>query len=85
MSTAGGLGALAAGSYLLDKEMNTSKGSSINADKINNAGTIGGSGIGLRFGDLVNGFNPGTWLRNPKEGAKGLVNFFTLGFLNKLM
>lgn len=79
----GGLAALAALSYLGDKEMNESKGSFINADKLNNAGTIGKSGIGFRMGDLANGFNPGTWLSDPSKAGKGLVNVFTLGFLDK--
>lgn len=79
----GGLGALAGLSYLGDKEMNESKGSFINADKINDMGTIGKSGIGLRGGDLVNGFNPATWVSDPGKAAKGLVNVFTLGFLDK--
>lgn len=83
MGGIGGLGALAGLSYLGDKEMNESKGSAINADKINDIGTIGKSGIGLRGGDLVNGFNPATWVSDPGKAAKGLVNVFTLGFLNK--
>lgn len=83
MSGLGGLGALAGLSYLGDKEMNESKNSPINADKLNNMGTIGKSGIGFRGGDLVNGFNPGTWVSDPGKAAKGLVNVFTLGFLNK--
>lgn len=79
----GGLGALAGLSFLGDKEMNESKGSPINAEKINDIGTIGDTGIGLRGGDLVNGFNPATWVSDPGKAAKGLVNVFTLGFLNK--
>lgn len=79
----GGLGALAGLSYLGDKEMNESKSSIINADKINDMGTIGKSGIGLRGGDLVNGFNPATWVSDPGKAGKGLVNVFTLGLLNK--
>ena len=81
-AAAGGLGALAAGAFLVDKEMNESKGSMINADKINKMGSV--NGIGLRFGDLANGFNPGTWVSDPKKAAKGLGNFFTLGFLDKI-
>lgn len=81
---AGGMmAALAALGYLGDKEMNESKGSMINADKINNMFTIGDSGIGFRGGDLVNGFNPATWLSDPMKAGKGLVNVFTLGFLDK--
>lgn len=83
MGGLGGLGALAGLSYLGDKEMNESEGSSINADKINDMGTIGDTGIGLRGGDLVNGFNPATWVSDPGKAAKGLVNVFTLGFLDK--
>lgn len=79
-----GLGALAALSYLGDKEMNENKGSWINTDKLNNAGTIGGSGIGLRFGDFGNGFNPATWLSDPKKAGKGLVNAFTFGLADKV-
>lgn len=90
---AGGAGALGAGgmlaglaglSYLGDKEMNENKGSIINADKLNNAGTIGGSGIGFRAGDLVNGFNPATWLSDPKKAGKGLANAFTFGLADKV-
>jgi len=84
-SSAGGLGALAALAYLGDKEMNESKGSIINADKLNNMGTVGGSGIGLRFGDFANGFNPATWLSDPKKAAKGLGNAFTFGLLDKVI
>lgn len=85
-AAAGGgmLAGLSALSYLGDKEMNENKGSIINADKLNNAGTIGKSGIGIRFGDFANGFNPATWLSDPKKAAKGLGNAFTLGFLDKL-
>lgn len=83
MGSIGGLGALAGLSYLGDKEMNESKSSVINTDKLNNAGTIGKSGIGLRGGDLVNGFNPATWVSDPGKAGKGLVNVFTLGLLNK--
>lgn len=85
-AAAGGgmLAGLAALSYLGDKEMNENKGSMINADKLNNAGTIGKSGIGIRFGDFANGFNPATWLSDPSKAAKGLGNAFTLGFLDKL-
>lgn len=75
-----GLGALA---YLGDKEMNESEGSIINADKLNDMGSY--KGIGFRAGDLVNGFNPATWVSDPKKAAKGLGNFFTLGFLDKLI
>lgn len=78
----GGLGGLAALGYLGDKEMNENKGSFINADKLNNMGSV--NGIGFRGGDLVNGFNPATWLSDPKKAAKGLGNFFTLGFLDKI-
>jgi hypothetical protein len=85
MSNAGGLGALAALSYLGDKEMNESKGSFINADKLNKVGTVGKSGIGLRFGDFANGFNPATWLSDPKKAAKGLGNAFTFGLLDKVI
>lgn len=80
--TAGGLAGLAALSYLGDKEMNENKGSMINADKLNSMGSV--NGIGLRFGDLANGFNPATWLSDPSKAAKGLGNFFTLGFLDKI-
>jgi hypothetical protein len=83
-SSGGGLAALAALSYLGDKEMNESKGSIINADKLNNAGTIGDSGIGIRFGDFANGFNPATWLSDPKKAGKALVNAFTFGIGDKL-
>lgn len=83
MGSLGGLSALAGLSYLGDKEMNESKGSIINADKLNDMGTIGDTGIGLRGGDLVNGFNPATWVSDPGKAAKGLVNVFTLGFLDK--
>jgi hypothetical protein len=86
-AAAGGgmLAGLAALSYLGDKEMNENKGSIINADKLNDAGTIGGSGIGIRFGDFANAFNPATWLSDPKKAGKGIVNAFTLGFLDKFM
>lgn len=80
---AGGLGALGALAYLGDKEMNESKNSPINAEKLNKMGSV--NGIGFRGGDLVNGFNPGTWLSDPKKAAKGLGNFFTLGFLDKII
>lgn len=83
LGAGGMLAGLAALGYLGDKEMNKSKNSPINAEKINKMGSV--NGIGLRFGDLVNGFNPATWIRNPKEGAKGLGNFFTLGFLDKII
>jgi hypothetical protein len=83
MGSAGGLAGLAALGYLADKEMNGSKDSFINTDKLNNSGSIGGSGIGLRFGDFANGFNPATWARNPKQGAKSLVNAFTFGLGDK--
>ncbi len=89
-AAAGGTGALGAGGmlaglaalgYLGDKEINQSDNSMISKDKLN---SLSVDGIGLRFGDLVNGFNPATWIRSPKEGAKGLGNFFTLGFLDKI-
>lgn len=83
--TGGMLAGLAALSHLTDKEMNESRGSIINADKLNNMGTIGDSGIGLRGGDLVNGFNPATWLSDPKKAAKGLGNAFTFGLLDKIL
>lgn len=83
MGAAGGLAGLGALAYLGDKEMNENKGSFINADKLNNAGTIGNSGVGFRMGDLANGFNPATWVSDPGKAGKGLVNVFTLGFLNK--
>lgn len=85
MSNAGGLGALALASWLGDKEMNENKGSIINADKLNRAGTLGKSGIGLRFGDFANGFNPATWMSDPKKAAKGLGNAFTFGLLDKVI
>lgn len=87
----GGLGALGAGAgavlggLLADSEMNENPNSVINADRINNMGTIGNSGIGLRGGDLVNGFNPATWLSDPKKAAKGLGNAFTFGLLDKIL
>jgi hypothetical protein len=80
----GGIAGLAALGYLGDKEMNENKGSIINADKLNNAGTLGGSGIGIRFGDFANGFNPATWLSDPKKAGKGLVNGFTFGLADKV-
>ncbi len=83
MSSAGPFAALAAAGYLADKEMNESEGSFINADKLNDAGSIGNSGIGLRFGDFANGFNPATWLSDPKKAGKGLVNAFTFGLGDK--
>lgn len=82
MGAAGGVAGLAALGHIVDKEMNENKGSMINADKINKMGSV--NGIGLRFGDLANGFNPATWMSDPKKAAKGLGNFFTLGFLDKL-
>jgi len=84
MGSAGMLGGLAALGYLGDKEMNENKGSIINADKLNDAGSIGNSGIGFRMGDFANGFNPATWLSDPKKGANGLLNGFTLGFWDKI-
>lgn len=83
MGAGGWLAGLAALSYLGDKEMNESKGSIINADKLNDMGSY--KGIGFRGGDLVNGFNPATWVSDPKKAAKGLGNFFTLGFLDKII
>lgn len=85
MGSAGPLAGLAALSFLGDKEMNENKGSMINADKLNNMGTIGGSGIGLRIGDFGNAFNPATWVSDPKKAGKAIVNAFTLGFLDKFM
>lgn len=83
LGAAGGLAGLAALGYLGDKEMNENKGSIINADKLNDMGSIGNSGIGFRAGDLVNGFNPATWLSDPKKAGKGLVNAFTFGLGDK--
>jgi hypothetical protein len=83
MGAGGMLAGLAALGYLGDKEMNENKGSIINADKLNDAGSIGNSGIGLRAGDLVNGFNPATWLSDPKKAGKGLINAFTFGLGDK--
>lgn len=84
LGAGGMLAGLAGLSWLGDKEMNENKGSMINADKLNNMGTIGGSGIGFRGGDLVNGFNPATWLSDPKKAGKGLVNAFTFGLADKV-
>lgn len=83
MGAGGMLAGLAALSYLGDKEMNENKGSIINADKLNDAGSIGNSGIGLRFGDFANGFNPATWVSDPKKAGKGLINAFTFGLGDK--
>lgn len=80
---AGGmLAGLAALSHLTDKEMNESESSIINADKLNDMGSV--NGIGLRAGDLANGFNPATWLSDPKKAAKGLGNALTLGLMGKI-
>lgn len=82
MGGAGGVMGLAALSHLFDREMNENKGSMINADKLNKMGSI--KGIGLRGGDLMNGFNPATWMSDPKKAAKGLGNAFTFGLMDKL-
>lgn len=79
---AGGLGALAAASHLVDQNMNENPNSAFNADRINNMGSV--NGIGLRGGDLINGFNPATWASDPKKAAKGLGNAFTFGLMDKI-
>jgi len=81
LGSAGGIAGLAALAFLGDKEMNESKNSPISTDKLN---SLSYKGIGLRGGDLVNGFNPATWLSDPKKAAKGLANAFTFGIADKI-
>jgi len=85
LGAGGGLAGLAALSFLGDKEMNENPNSMINADKLNDMGTIGSSGIGLRAGDFANAFNPATWVSDPKKGAKAMGNAFTFGLLDKIL
>jgi len=81
LGSAGGIAGLAALAYLGDKEMNESENSIISTDNLN---SLSYKGIGLRGGDLVNGFNPATWLSDPKKAAKGLANAFTFGIADKI-
>lgn len=81
LGAAGGVAGLAALAFLGDKEMNESKNSPISTDKLN---SLSYKGIGLRGGDLINGFNPATWASDPKKAAKGLANAFTFGLADKI-
>lgn len=82
-----GIGAIIAaglaGSGELNHQMNK-KDSAFGYDRLNNMGTfdVGGKDIGFRAGDWAKWMNPMSWVKDPNDAQKSLVNAFTFGIFD---